>query len=38
VGAEMHLTPQWTLLGKLDGEFASRAQIHAGTGTLRYTW
>jgi autotransporter-associated beta strand protein/T5SS/PEP-CTERM-associated repeat protein len=38
VGAEMHLTSQWTLLGKFDGEFASRAQTYAGTGTLRYAW
>jgi hypothetical protein len=34
----MHLTSQWTLLGKFDGEFASRAQTYAGTGTLRYAW
>ncbi|HVU41581.1 MAG TPA: autotransporter domain-containing protein [Xanthobacteraceae bacterium] len=38
VGAEMRLTSRWTLLGKFDGEFASSAQIYAGSGTLRYTW
>ncbi len=38
VGAELHLTPRWTLLGKFDGEFASAAQIYAGSGTLRYSW
>ena len=38
VGAELHLTSQWTLLGKFDGELASRAQTYAGTGTLRYAW
>ena len=38
VGAEMHLTSGWTLLGKFDGEFASSSRIYAGTGTLRYSW
>ena len=38
VGAEMHLTSQWTLLGKFDGEFAAGARSYAGTGTLRYAW
>jgi autotransporter-associated beta strand protein len=38
VGADMHLTPRWTLLGKFDGEFASSAQTYAGSGTLRYVW
>ena len=38
VGAEMHLTQRWTLLGKFDGEFASSSQIYAGSGTLRYQW
>ncbi|HEY5063934.1 MAG TPA: autotransporter domain-containing protein [Xanthobacteraceae bacterium] len=38
VGAELHLAPQWTLIGKFDGEFANSAQIYAGSGTLRYTW
>ena len=38
LGAELHLTPRWTLIGKFDGEFASSAQTYAGSGTLRYTW
>jgi autotransporter-associated beta strand protein len=38
VGAELHLAPQWTLIGKFDGEFAASAQIYAGSGTLRYSW
>ena len=38
VGAELYLTPGWTLLGKFDGEFASSAQTYAGSGTLRYQW
>jgi uncharacterized protein with beta-barrel porin domain len=38
VGAELHLTPRWTLIGKFDGEFASSAQTYAGSGTLRYQW
>jgi autotransporter-associated beta strand protein len=38
VGAELHLTPRWTLLGKFDGEFAASSQLYAGSGTLRYTW
>ncbi len=38
VGAELHLTPRWTLIGKFDGEFASSAQTYAGSGTVRYRW
>jgi uncharacterized protein with beta-barrel porin domain len=37
-GAQLFLTPQWTLLAKFEGEFASSSQTYAGTGTLRYTW
>ena len=37
-GAQLFLTPQWTLLAKFEGEFASGSQTYAGTGTLRYTW
>jgi uncharacterized protein with beta-barrel porin domain len=37
-GAQLYLTPQWTLIAKFDGEFASNSQTYAGTGTLRYTW
>jgi hypothetical protein len=38
VGADLHLTANWTLTAKLDGEFANGSQTYAGTGTLRYTW
>jgi len=38
IGAELHVTPRWTLLGKFDGEFAGGAQTYAGSGTLRYQW
>jgi uncharacterized protein with beta-barrel porin domain len=37
-GAELNLTRNWSLAAKLDGEFASRAQTYAGTGTTRYRW
>jgi autotransporter-associated beta strand protein len=37
-GAELFLTPQWTLLTKFEGEFASGSQTYAGTATLRHTW
>jgi hypothetical protein len=33
IGAELHLSPRWNLLGK----FASSAQSYAGSGTLRYS-
>ncbi len=37
-GAELHVGRNWTASAKFDGEFASRAQTYAGTGTLRYSW
>jgi outer membrane autotransporter protein len=37
-GAELHITNNWSLTAKFDGEFASGSQTYAGTGTLRYTW
>jgi uncharacterized protein with beta-barrel porin domain len=37
-GAELFITPRWTLLAKFDGEFASGSQTYAGSGTLRYSW
>jgi outer membrane autotransporter protein len=37
-GAELYLTPRFTLLVKFDGEFAPGSQTYAGSGTLRYTW
>jgi len=37
-GSELRLRNGWSLIGKFDGEFASRLQSYAGTGTVRYTW
>jgi autotransporter-associated beta strand protein len=37
-GAELYLTPRWTLLAKFDGEFAPGSQTYGGSGTLRYIW
>jgi autotransporter-associated beta strand protein len=37
-GAELHMTANWSLAAKFDGEFANGSQTYAGTGTLRYTW
>jgi outer membrane autotransporter protein len=37
-GAQLFLTPQWTLLAKFEGEFGPGSQTYAGTGTLRYSW
>ena len=37
-GAELFITPRWTLLAKFDGEFATGSQTYAGSGTLRYNW
>jgi autotransporter-associated beta strand protein len=37
-GAELFVTPRWTLLAKFDGEFANGSQTYTGSGTLRYTW
>src|SRR5262249_7607143 len=37
-GAELRLANGVSLLAKFDGEFASRAQTYAGTGTVRWTW
>jgi uncharacterized protein with beta-barrel porin domain len=36
--AQLFFTPNWSVLVKFDGEFASSSQVYAGTGTLRYTW
>ena len=38
VGAELRLANGVTLLGKLDGEFATRAATYAGTATVRVNW
>ena len=38
VGAELRMTPDWSLLAKFDGQFAPGSQTYAGSGTLRYQW
>jgi uncharacterized protein with beta-barrel porin domain len=37
-GAELFITARWSLLAKLDGQFAPGSQTYTGSGTLRYTW
>jgi outer membrane autotransporter protein len=37
-GAELRLANGISLLGKFDGEFASRSSTYGGTGTIRYRW
>ena len=37
-GSELRLRNGWSVIGKFDGEFASRLQSYAGTGTVRYVW
>ena len=37
-GSELRLRNGWSIIGKFDGEFASRLQSYAGTGTVRYVW
>jgi outer membrane autotransporter protein len=37
-GAELRLANSWSIDAKFDGEFASRSQTYAGTGTVRYEW
>jgi autotransporter-associated beta strand protein len=37
-GPELRLANGVSLLGKFDGEFASRSSTYAGTGTVRYAW
>ena len=36
--ADLHLSQNWTLIAKFDGEFAAGSQTYSGTGTLRYAW
>jgi autotransporter-associated beta strand protein len=38
LGAELRLANSWSIGGRFDGEFASRSQTYAGTGTVRYAW
>jgi uncharacterized protein with beta-barrel porin domain len=36
--AELHISANWTAIGKFDSEFGSGAQTYGGTGTLKYSW
>jgi hypothetical protein len=38
-GAELYMTPAWSLLVKFDGELApGGSDTYSGTATLRYRW
>ncbi len=37
-GAELFLTPAWSVRARLDAELSGNSQTYAGTGTLRYAW
>ncbi|MGC1776384.1 MAG: autotransporter domain-containing protein [Xanthobacteraceae bacterium] len=38
LGAELYVTPHWSVEAKFDGDFANTAETYAGSGTLRYRW
>ncbi len=37
-GAELHLTANWSVEARFDGDFAGNSQTYTGTGTVRYAW
>jgi outer membrane autotransporter protein len=37
-GSDVRFNNNWSIVGKFDGEFASRQQSYGGTATVRYTW
>ncbi len=37
-GVQLFVFPDWSLIAKFDGEFASGSQTYAASGTLRYLW
>ncbi|HEX4409313.1 MAG TPA: autotransporter domain-containing protein [Xanthobacteraceae bacterium] len=37
-GGQLFFSPNWSIEGRFDSEFASTAQTYAGTGTLKYSW
>ena len=37
-GAELFITPRWSIFVRFDGEFAPGSQTYGGSGTLRYIW
>ena len=38
IGADWFINPDWKLLAKFDGEFASHSNIYAGSVALRHSW
>jgi uncharacterized protein with beta-barrel porin domain len=38
LGSELKVTQNWSLLTKVDGDFAKGSQTYGGTATARYTW
>lgn len=38
LGAELYMTPHWSVEAKFDGNFANTAETYAGSGTIRYRW
>jgi uncharacterized protein with beta-barrel porin domain len=38
IGADWFINPDWKLLAKFDGEFASRSNLYAGSVALRHSW
>jgi outer membrane autotransporter protein len=37
-GAQLFFTPNWSLIAKFDGEFASGSQTYDGIGQIKYSW
>jgi uncharacterized protein with beta-barrel porin domain len=38
IGADWFISPDWELLEKFDGEFASHSNVYAGSVALRHSW
>jgi uncharacterized protein with beta-barrel porin domain len=36
--AELHITPNWTVIARFDGAFGAGSQTYGGTGALKYSW
>jgi len=37
-GAQLFVTSRWSLLARVEGQFADGSQTYTGSGTLRYSW
>jgi outer membrane autotransporter protein len=37
-GAQLFMSPNWSVIANFEGEFANGSQTYAGKGILRYTW